>query len=230
MIMKNQNIPIISFVVIALTSIVLILGLLFYEWSFISVFLIYWIENVVIGIFNVLRMQKVEFFSDSEQAIPITGELYTPNKRGKLISLFLIHYGFFVVGHGAGLLIICGFIKKMNLEEVYSLEVNLIALVIGVVGVLLTHVISYHRILSQGKKFRVRGLFFRPYKRVIILHLMVLAGSMIIMFNYAASMFGSTQQIGEITFGSVTLSVIKVILIFFIILKTVADLLFESRE
>lgn len=68
-------------------------GVLFFHWQVFPLLLLYWVENVFVGLFNVFRLLLAE-----------TSRPEAWLKKLGLIPFFCIHYGMFTYGHGALLL------------------------------------------------------------------------------------------------------------------------------
>jgi len=133
-------------------------GVLFFGWDVASIMLLYWSENVVIGLFNVLRMIKAEGKS---------GKSGSQGKAGT-VFFFIIHYGMFTFVHG------------MFVASLFGLpEKNFLGLGVAVVGLFFSHGVSYRRnfiLPEEFKKITYDELFMQPYKRVIVMHLTIILG------------------------------------------------------
>jgi len=133
-------------------------GVLFFGWDVASIMLLYWSENVVIGLFNVLRMIKAEGKS---------GKSGSQGKAGT-VFFFIIHYGMFTFVHG------------MFVASLFGLpEKNFLGLGVAVVGLFFSHGVSYRRnfiLQEEFKKITYDELFMQPYKRVIVMHLTIILG------------------------------------------------------
>src|SRR6185503_10154265 len=64
-------------------------GVLALDWTVFSILLLYWCENVVVGVFNVLRL----IFVQPRNPVVWVG-------KGFLIPFFMVHYGGFTFVHG----------------------------------------------------------------------------------------------------------------------------------
>ena len=78
--MKN-NISIIALIV---ANSLPLAGVIWLDWAVFDVLILYWAENVVIGIINVMRMNKC---------------LSSPKLGYFIIPFFIVHYGMFCFGH-----------------------------------------------------------------------------------------------------------------------------------
>jgi hypothetical protein len=78
-----------SVIALLLANLVPAFGVLFLHWEVFPLLLLFWSENVIIGVFNVLKMLT----SNPESAANWVGKLF-------LIPFFCVHYGMFTFGHG----------------------------------------------------------------------------------------------------------------------------------
>lgn len=81
-----------------------LLGVLSFGWNVWTILIVYWLENGIVGGFNVLKMLKAEGQPDGVAATmtmngrPIPAD--TPGTKAALVPFFLMHYGIFWVVHG----------------------------------------------------------------------------------------------------------------------------------
>ncbi|MGE5760082.1 MAG: DUF6498-containing protein, partial [Gemmatimonadota bacterium] len=80
--------PISSAVLLA-ANVAPLIGVLAHHWTVFAVVLLYWCENVVVGVFNVLRM----LVAQPQVALAQAGKVL-------LIPFFCVHYGTFTFVHG----------------------------------------------------------------------------------------------------------------------------------
>jgi hypothetical protein len=87
-------------------NLVPIIGVLFFEWQLFPLILIYWLENVVIGIFNAFKMLTCSGSESFSQRIFMT-------------MFFSVHYGMFCFGHGTFVVdLFGGEFREMSVSEV----------------------------------------------------------------------------------------------------------------
>jgi hypothetical protein len=145
-----------------------LLGVLFLGWNLSSILVLYWSENVVIGLFNVLKMALAQG--------EVKGSRMTVNRRPVqaahrifLIGFFAVHFGFFTFGHGI-------FVFTLFGKNLPSLSV----LLPGILSLFVSHGISFAtNFIGKGEYKRVAfpDLFMQPYKRIFIMHLTVILGA-----------------------------------------------------
>lgn len=141
-------------------------------WSVAEIMLTYWLENVVIGVLNLIRIALCQ------------------NPKGVIQKLFVMgfftfHYGMFTMAHGAILFSLLvddqldiGFGPKMVFEIVNTLHLwlPLLALFVSHGFSLIWHY------LRQGeyKRLNIATLMMRPYGRVVLLHIVALVGGLVV--------------------------------------------------
>ena len=76
-----------------------LVGVLFLGWNVWNILVVYWLENGVVGAFNVLKMARAEGSGDG-MGLTMNGRLVTGVARATLIPFFVIHYGLFWFVHG----------------------------------------------------------------------------------------------------------------------------------
>jgi hypothetical protein len=163
-----------------------IFGVLFFGWSAPALMYLYWIENLVVGAFNVARMGisgaahgKIGFFST----------LF-------LIPFFILHYGLFCFVHGVFVLVMFsggglnGAVGTLGGPfEIDQLVQTMIAaqpvIVNGIWAMLAWQAIQFVVFYLGGREFKTVDPFsqmFAPYGRIIILHFTIMLAGLVVMF------------------------------------------------
>lgn len=136
-----------------------LIGVIWFGWSVFEVLLLYWFENVAIGITHALRME----ISTRTNAVA--------NGRSTT-TFFMLHYGMFTFVHGVFIIVFFGVLAR-GLMELSGGFTGPVLAIMGWQAVFL--VIDSLR--TAGFKSRTPDdLMFEPYPRVLALHLTVLAG------------------------------------------------------
>lgn len=167
----------VSVIVLILTNLVPIFGVIFLDWQVFIVMSIFWTENVVIGIFNVLKMAFVTSANTGKQG-----------KKSTLIPFFCIHYGIFTLTHGVFIFAIFGGIFEHDhlitgITDSYKTLVKF-QFAWAVLALAISHAISYvvnYIAKGEWKKTTLEKLMVQPYIRVIILHITILIGGFLVM-------------------------------------------------
>lgn len=178
-------------------------GVLLWQWSISSIIVLYWFENVVIGVINVARMIA---FSPAGSPIasalgargaPATAVLERFGGRAAvhgiklfMIPFFIVHYFMFCAGHGIFVFSLfpdeAGFFREgqgielvgtlMRAVEIFATPLALAAAILA-----LSHAISFFVNFLGGGEYRrldMQKLMTMPYGRIVVLHLTIIFGGM----------------------------------------------------
>jgi hypothetical protein len=153
-----------------------VIGVVALGWDVLPLLLLFWLENVAIGVFNVARML-------------VAAPAQTGSWFAKLfyIPFFCFHYGMFTTVHGALLIeIFAGrglFGRSMpDLPELVGWTVTSQKLGWAALALALSHAVSFvTNYLGSGeyRKAGITELMFRPYGRVVLLHVTILLGGLL---------------------------------------------------
>ena len=142
-------------------------GVFVLGWEVAAILFLYWAENVVVGLFNILKMSKARGgtvrtnFTVNDRPAQQTGRTW-------LIFFFLVHYGMFTLGHGIFVMILFG---------IPSGEFGWIAL--SLLLLFVSHGVSYFsNFIGNGEYLRVsyQDLFIQPYSRIVVMHITIILG------------------------------------------------------
>ena len=192
-----QKIPYVPQAALLAANIVPLVGVLFFGWQVSTVLAIFWAETGVIGFYAILR---IVYAGRRKELLEGTVLLPTNSATvGKLLlaGFFVFHFGVFMVVHGVFLVTL---ISRM--VDTAS-QFNFLGVFVGVGSLLGSHGISFYKNYLQGgeyNKMDANNLMSQPYKRVIVMHFVILL-----------SVFGM-QFLGSLeTSALVILVVLKVI-------------------
>jgi hypothetical protein len=149
-----------SLVILFIANLFPIIGVFLFDWNVFTILFIYWIENIAVGFSNFVKM------------------IYAKGKIEKffLIPFFVIHYTAFTIGHGLFLFFI--FIKDATSLLNFDIFLGL-----SIIAIFLSHGISFFRNFIYNKEYKkisTSSLFFHPYKRVLIMHIVIISGAFVI--------------------------------------------------
>lgn len=154
-----------AFLIIA--NLIPLIGAFFFNWNVLNIVLVYWGENLIVGVFSILRILTVK-----------KGAIETDGIRAKIFfaCFFLIHYGGFCAAHGV-------FVISFLAPDISGTQEAFLMLTGGLKWSLLALFIShgysfYHNYLGSGENTRTRmgDETFAPYPRLMVLHVAVLIG------------------------------------------------------
>ena len=174
-----------------LTSIILIaanliplVGVFFYGWDLKNVMLLYWIENLIVGAINIIR---IVFIAADKKVL---SRLFTS-------AFFTFHYGFFCVAHGSLLFELLS-IRIDGLEDMFSpidmlmsasLIINYLqnsmggTALLALFAMLISHSFSLKmHYFKNGERHRmtVSKAMRMPYQRIVVMHIGLIAGAFLI--------------------------------------------------
>lgn len=162
-----MNLSIIS---LLLSNITVIILAIVQKWDTPTVLWVYWMQSVIIGFFNFLRILSLKKFSTEK--FTINNQPVTPTNNTKTITAFFFafHYGFF------------HFIYAIFLFNFFTTQpVDLGFLFTGGFIFFLNHAFSFYqnRVVDQQKTQNIGTLMFSPYLRIIPMHLIIISGTIL---------------------------------------------------
>jgi hypothetical protein len=180
-------------------------GVLFLGWNVWTILTIYWLENGVVGIFNLLKMSKAEGTEPVGSGVTATvnGRPVTESGKAILIPFFIIHYGLFWVIHGIFILTLPMFplfgatgagpfggdvLGDVPSDGGAGIASDPGAIAIVLIGLFISHAISYRlNFIGRGEYLRTSAVqqMGAPYGRLVILHITIILGGMAIAFTGA---------------------------------------------
>jgi len=166
-----------------------LIGVLFYQWDAVLVLALFWIENLIIGLFNIFKMLGVSSVAKDASGLFV-------------IAFFFVHYGLFCTVHGMLLTDLLG-LEEANAMDYFANEwdglfglfqngavvfLNFVdklspTIWVGIAGLLLSRFVSFieHFILrGELYKLKARKLMAEPYGSILVMHVGLIAGAMIL--------------------------------------------------
>jgi hypothetical protein len=156
-----------SLAALIIANMIPVVGVLALDWDLYGVMVLYWAENSILGLFNVLKMLRIGKAKGIPQA-----------------AFFCLHYGFFMFVHFV-------FVKRLFGPSSWGLFPSLGDMIealapeaTGLAGTFISHAISY-RVNFLGRREYERidldDQMTAPYHRMAVLHVTLIAGGWIIM-------------------------------------------------
>jgi hypothetical protein len=189
---KNLKKPSLSIQALTLANLVPLFGVVFLGWDAAAIVLLYWIENLIIGLFNVIRMILVKAESPSKQF-----------QKLFMIPFFCIHFGGFCAVHGFFLLTFFKIGPDWDaftpgdpwigpfifLQLLYSVVMQLWqsrppGMEWPVLGLAVSHGLSFVKNFLFGQEYlslKINQIMMRPYKRIVLMHVAIIAGGIFVM-------------------------------------------------
>lgn len=146
----------------------LTIGIAFYQgWSLSEVMWVYWIQSVIIGIFQYKKILDLKNFTTS--GIKFNGKPVAETDAGKksIAYFFLFHYGGF---HLVYLIFLLALHQKPDLFWFFLLAISYF----------INHYRSYKSTKVQDAKRTqsLQTLIVKPYKRILPMHAVIVLGTM----------------------------------------------------
>lgn len=160
-------------------------GVLFFGWKTYDVVLVYWLENVAIGVLNLPRMALAWASPEGAVKKVLTKLVYLP--------FFCFHYGLFCTGHGAMVvqLLAPGGDLEGGVGRRVTSPSQLAAIVqddfsqwqwLCLAAFATSHLVSFfvnYLGHQEWRRWKTEEVMFLPYGRVILLHIAILIGGVI---------------------------------------------------
>ena len=222
-----------SWVLIAV-NLGLVIGVIAWDWQVFDIVFLYWVENLVIGAINVLKMiaaspgddslaslvDGVNTDSNSEQIRRLRAGIAKSGigNFGNVFKLFLIpffiiHYGIFCFGHGSFIFSMFsdGSMNNGTRGSAVAMELLTGGMMLAIGLLASSHLFSFFRNFLGGDEYKrthAAALMMRPYGRIVALHITIIFGAFLTMA------FGSPLGL----------------LVILIVLKTLVDLAMHQSE
>lgn len=169
-----------SLQILILANLIPMLGVAFLDWSVFQVVVLYWTENIVIGLINLLKMARLDEAALTRD-LPISTQAakalnlaqYSGSLKLLFMPFFALHYGLFCWAHGRIVVAVLG--QGAGYAEALSTPVLLATAVL-----FLSHLYSFRlNYLRRGERNResLLSLMRKPYGRIVVMHLTILFGA-----------------------------------------------------
>jgi hypothetical protein len=169
---------------LVLANLVPLAGVLLFGWDALALLLLYWLENLVIGAYTLLRMVRAEGFKGLGAG-----------------AFFVFHYGFFCAIHGVFIVSIASLgLPENPADQIFPGDAggplmpflllgNLIdwigrempgLLFLPLLGFVISHGLSFYEHVIVGGEDEGRSaqkIMGDPYRRIAVMHVAILAGA-----------------------------------------------------
>jgi hypothetical protein len=167
------SVPVILLVLANLTPII---GVVWWDWSVFSVMLLFWLENIIVGLLNIPRILFASGDSDPRQS--------SISNRFFVAVFFCVHYGMFTFGHGVFVFSVFG--QGIESDPSVQLVLQLVMehqLQWAVLALFISHLVSLilnYFLAGEYRVATVKQMMKNPYSRVLVLHLGVIFGGFLL--------------------------------------------------
>jgi Family of unknown function (DUF6498) len=168
-----------SSLVLVAANLVPLYGVLALGWPVFPLVLLFWLENVVVGTLNALRMLLV----DPRDLASWAGKLF-------MVPFFCFHYGMFTFVHGVFVFALFGGGRHLRLEFDAETARQVLDTVVdsgvapAAAALAASHLFSFlWNYLWRGefRRASVSRLMMQPYGRIVVLHVGILFGGFAVM-------------------------------------------------
>ena len=166
-----------SVIALVLANLVPVFGVLFLHWEVFPLMFLFWSENVIIGVLNVLKMLT----ANPESPISWAGKLF-------VIPFFCVHYGMFTFIHGIFVIGLFGGGFKSGAgfpgAEMFWRVAQENYLGWAILGLAVSRGISFvtnYLVNGEYQRASLPQLMQQPYGRIVVLHLAILGGGFLVM-------------------------------------------------
>ncbi len=190
--------------VLIAANLVPLVGVLFFGWEITTLLTVYWAETGVIGFYALAKI----ITSGSDESSTKTGKQskeFLQWYKILIAGFFCVHFGVFMIVHGA-------FLLAFFADSTSAAAFNFGGVLLAILGLFISHGVSFYRNYWQAEEYKMISppqLMGQPYKRVMILHFVILLGA------FTTTLIGSFQVAA---------------LVLLIVLKTAVDLWAHVRE
>lgn len=157
---------------ILIGNLVPVFGVLFLGWDAAQILILYWTENVILGLLTVPRL--------------LAAGRAKPGEAAFLAGFFTVHYGFFCLGHLVfALLLVSDFAGRGgSMLAIFTGVVQQPGFLWAVLALALLNLVIQIREWWAPGKWRTsepKTEMFKPYGRIFVLHLTVLLGAGVVL-------------------------------------------------
>lgn len=165
-----------------------VFGAIFLDWSIFSLMFLFWLENIIIGLLNVVRLIGAvpgdDGVSKGTKVFLMAFQLFSA-------CFFVVHYGGFCLGHGVFVFAIFGKDAGLGvpggLEDGLKIAYNLLIdqkLILAAISIFISHLFSLcYNYFYKNERFGadLQQTMMRPYGRIIVLHITIILGAIPVM-------------------------------------------------
>jgi len=148
-----------------------IYGVLIWQWNSFDIIFLYWFENIIIGLFTVIRFIVRPFSHPVELIFPLF-----------MAPFFTFHYGAFCYGHGTFLINMfgkdaLGEMAKLGIPDVILPVIETRQLFWPIAALFAFQLLDWVRdTMERGLgSDNIKVLMIAPYRRIIVLHITIIA-------------------------------------------------------
>ncbi len=182
----------IAVALLIITNLIPLAGVLWFGWDLLLILALYWAENGVVGVINVLKILTAEGTTSSPRTMrwSVNGRPATSLSRLGTAGFFTVHYGLFWVVHGIFVFTFIPAMTGLSSQESGAPgggffgfpEVDVPAFAFAVVGLAISHGVSFWMNYIGRGEYRTLSpadVMTQPYGRLVIMHLTIVLGAFV---------------------------------------------------
>ncbi|UKN00951.1 DUF6498-containing protein [Paracrocinitomix mangrovi] len=163
-------------------NVIIILLAIIMKWTLFDLLFAYWVENLSVGIFNIMKMIKSQGgIDDSSEGSAVPAGCL----KIFMVPFFLVHFFGFCFGHLLAILSL--YSGQLNGWDGHIPDIiNYIdpsTFLIAFVMTMISHGVSFATNFIGKKEYEkatIVKLMFAPYKRIVLVHLVIIAGAFLL--------------------------------------------------
>ncbi len=173
---KQPNAIFSSSIYLIIANLIPIVGVAFFGLSLYEILVAYWLENIVIAFYTVLKiaMASGNFMLNLSHGLSaILFKLF-------IIIFFIFHFGGFTLGHGIFIFALFG--PSGHFGNLSESQVAILPLAITFCLFIFSHGVSFWQNYIKNQEFRKVSsvvMMQAPYSRIMVMHLTVMGGAFV---------------------------------------------------
>ena len=172
---------------LVLSNLIPLIGVLWLGWNLMLILALYWIENGIVGVINVLKILMARGTAEPSMRVSINGRPATDLSRTGMAGFFCLHYGIFWVVHGIFVFtfipLMTGMVDTSSSSATpFDALPDLPVLVFGTLGLAVSHGVSFWSNYIGGREYLAlspAAVMIQPYGRLVILHVTIIVGAFV---------------------------------------------------
>lgn len=160
-----------SIISLLISNLIVIFLAVIQRWEVSTVFWVYWMQSIIIGFFQFLKILSLKKFSTENFTINNKPALPTSQTKIFTAFFFVFHYGFFHLLYAIFLFNFFQFNQPLDFKYLFT----------GGLIFFLNHAFSFYqnRIIDEQRLQNIGTLMFTPYARIIPMHLIIIFGALL---------------------------------------------------
>jgi len=159
---------------IVIGNIIPLIGVLFFNWEIGHIITLYWIENIILGLWNIPRILFAGEDTNRFKNLPIT-------------IFFVVHYGIFCFVHGIFIVGLVTYSQIESFDNIAGAEIlstvssfASVTFTIGVISMFISigwDVVKNYILNEEHKKWKASKAMSYPYAHIVVVHVAIFAGA-----------------------------------------------------